>query len=338
MTALTEFERLEAPGIWYPSPEAQRQDVILSVGDATLVISDHREMALAHWSLAALERVNPGQRPAQYIPGPDAAERLEIDDDTMVRAIEKVRRAVRRQQPHPGRLRFSVGLGVGTTIIALAIFWMPDAVIGYTASLVPPAKQGAIGKDILERVQRVSGQPCAAPNGLRALELLANRLSVAAPPDIVVLRSGVKSTAHLPGRIILLNRAIVEDHESPDVAAGYLLAEMERADTSGALQPVLRGVGLWATLRLMTTGDIPPAALAVYAEGLFSQNPDPVMPGRLLSRFANAQIPATPYAYAEDISGETTIQLIEADPVPADQGVPVLSDGNWVALQSICED
>ncbi|MEM9788153.1 MAG: hypothetical protein AAF801_16775, partial [Pseudomonadota bacterium] len=91
MTALTDYQRLEATAVWYPAQDAQRRDVVVGLGDASLTVTDHRDVALAHWSLAAIERVNPGRQPAVYAPAADAPERVEIHDDEMVKAIEKVR-------------------------------------------------------------------------------------------------------------------------------------------------------------------------------------------------------------------------------------------------------
>lgn len=54
MTALKEYERLESGGLWRMTPQDQRRDVIVSFGDATLVISDSANRALSHWSLAVL--------------------------------------------------------------------------------------------------------------------------------------------------------------------------------------------------------------------------------------------------------------------------------------------
>ncbi len=54
MTALTEYDRLECAAVWRAAPEAQRRDVFVSVGDATLVITDNADRVLAHWSLAAV--------------------------------------------------------------------------------------------------------------------------------------------------------------------------------------------------------------------------------------------------------------------------------------------
>lgn len=48
MTALTQYQRLEATGIWRKSAEAQRLDVIISIGESSLVITDINEKPLAH--------------------------------------------------------------------------------------------------------------------------------------------------------------------------------------------------------------------------------------------------------------------------------------------------
>ena len=56
----------------------------------------------------------------------------------------------------------------------------------------------------------------------------------------------------------------------------------------------------------------------------------------LLAEFARTAIPSTPYAYALDITGETTIGLIEADPMAGRVLEPVLNDRDWVRLQNIC--
>ncbi|MEO0701216.1 MAG: hypothetical protein AAFY80_03655 [Pseudomonadota bacterium] len=336
MTALTEYQRLEATGIWYPAPDGQRRDVVVGLGDASLTITDHRDTALAHWSLAAIERVNPGRHPAVYGPAADAPERVEIDDDTMVKAIEKVRRAVERTRPHPGRLRSRLVAIAVAGSVAAAIFWLPGALVRYTASILPEASRAALGQSLRDDLTRVSGAPCNAPLGAQALGALVDRLSPHVLPQLNVVPGGVRETAHLPGGILLMNRAIVEDHESPDVVAGYLLAETERAVQMDPVLELLQHAGIGAALKLLTTGTMPDQVLAAYAEHLLTAEQAPLDLLALLPRFAAAGIPATPYAYAVDISGEATITLIEADPVPVSAAAPLISDDQWVALQNIC--
>jgi hypothetical protein len=55
-----------------------------------------------------------------------------------------------------------------------------------------------------------------------------------------------------------------------------------------------------------------------------------------LSFFEAAQVPSTPYAYARDITGETVLGLIEADPMSGQSPEPILRDRDWVLLQNIC--
>lgn len=336
MTALKKFERLESPGIWRASPDSQRRDVIVSVGDATLTLSDQTDSALAHWSLPAVERLNPGKRPALFKPGADATETLELTDNTMIRAIAKVQKAIERRRPHPGRLRLTL-LGAGVLLgAALALFWLPGAMIAYTASVVPAAKRAAIGEDLLANIRRVSGKPCDTVLGQRALQRVHQRLFPSRAGRIVVLTGGVQQAQHLPGNIILLNRGLVEDYEDPAVPAGFALAEDQRARQYDPLLRLLREVGLAPTFKLLTTGDIPDGTLSAYAENLLSSTPDAVSDAAMLARFQDAVIRSSPYAYALDISGESTIGLIEADPVNSSAARAILSDNEWVSLQGIC--
>ena len=103
MTALDRYVRLESDALWRAAPDAQRRDVLIAFGDATLVISDQAGRPLAHWSLPALIRQNPDKNPAVYVPDEDGSELLEISDATMIDAIEEVRKALAKAQPHPGK-------------------------------------------------------------------------------------------------------------------------------------------------------------------------------------------------------------------------------------------
>jgi len=338
MTALNEFERLECSGVWRASSEAQRRDVIVSIGNATLVISDQQDIALSHWSLPAVERVNPGQRPAQLRPGPESAETLELLDDTMIAAIAKVQTAIRRRRPHPGRLRFWIVTGISLAVLGFLVFWLPNAMIRYTASVVPAATRSNIGQSILENINRVSGAQCATEPGSRALSLLSQRLLGPDQVTLVVLSGGIRSTGHLPGGIIFLDRSLVEDFEDPEVVAGFILAEDARRKSSDPLTRMLDELGFYAVFRLLTTGRIPPESLAAYGESLLTAPQLQIPDDTLLDSFGKAGIRSSPYAYAVDISGETTISLIEADPIDAKDVRRVLDDGDWVSLQEICGD
>lgn len=335
MTALKKYARLEATGLWRATPEEQRREVIVSIGDATLIITDMKDQALTHWSLAAVERANPGKRPAIFHPDGDPGETVELPDaeTEMVEAIETLRRAIEKSRPKPGRLRW-MGMVLSILLVGwLAVFWLPGALQDHTLTVVPKVKRDEIGKALLGRIERVSGAVCADTGGLAALAILSSRLQAG---PIAVLPDMTQDSLHLPGDLILLNRSVVEDFEEPDVAAGYIVTELTLRDASDPLRDLLEVVGLRENFRLLTTGEISPKALDTYAENLMTQPaPAPDLAAQL-ARFEYAALRSTPYAYARDITGETTLAMIEGDPMHGKLTEPLISDANWLRLQAIC--
>ena len=335
MTALKKYARIEGAGLWRASPDAQRRDVIVSMGDATLTVTDLKDQPLAHWSLAAVARANPGLFPAIYHPDGDPGETLELaeTETQMIEAIETLRQAINRARPKPGRLRWlGVTLSV-VAIVALALFWLPKAMQDHTLRVVPPAKRASIGAALLERIERVSGPACKDTAGRAALGRLGTRLNAG---KLVVLQDMTRTGLHLPGGLIVLDHSVIEDYEEPDVAAGYVLTELAHRTARDPLRDMLSVVDLRENFRLLTTGNVAPAALDAYARHLMVQTPPPPDLALHLSRFERAQVRSTPYAYAVDITGETTLPLIEGDPMYGKLTEPLLSDATWLRLQNIC--
>ena len=342
MTALNRYQRLESTGLWRPTPDAQRREVIVGFRDTTLILSDPKtEMALSHWSLPAIYRVNPGAVPAMFCPDdPETTptESLEITDPEMVAALETVRVTLIRRRPRPGRVRGLVVVSVLTALTCAAIFWLPDAMIRHTAQVLPQATRFKIGKMALADLVRLTGSPCASPLGKRAAATLAQRLTSAGVGEIDIVRDGVTAAVGLPGGIVLLNHALVETPPDAETAAGYALAETSRAAVADPMVPLLGYAGIVATLRLLTSGELPATALDGYAEVLLRQSPTEIDTERLLERFAQVNLSSAAYARAIDPTGETTLALIEADPFKGQSPVTILPDRDWISLQGICTD
>ncbi len=337
MTALSDYQRLESGGIWRSDSDAQRRDVNVSFGDATLVISDQNNRPIAHWSLPAVERLNVGKRPAVFSPDGTDEETLEIEDDTMIDALEKVRKTVARRRPRPGRLRaLSVAFSLGCVAL-LGMFWLPNAAVTHTVSVVPEVKRVEIGETLFENMTRITGPACRSGFALQALEQLRQRLIPTVPVrKFVVVASGVETVMSLPGNLIVLNAGLIEDHEDPAVVAGYVLTAQTAQTEEQKLRSLLEKSGLRNTFRLLTTGAIPDEALSAYSEILVTEDTPEPNTETVLSNFKSAEISATPYAYARDISGETTLDLIEADPYSTASPNPILTDEQWLQLQNIC--
>ena len=332
MTALTEFERLEAPALWRPGAGEQRRDVVVSLGEATLAIYAMDETPLAHWSLPAVERRNPGDMPAIFAPGPEAAETLEIDDQLMIDSIARVDRAIRRRLPRPGILRSVIFASALLAFGALGVFWLPGALIRHAVLVAPPAVRADTGARLLEEVTRLTGPACNDPGARAALDTLSRRLIGEGRGRIVVLRTERDGAIALPGGIIAVGQPVIDNHDEPGVVAGHILAAAESARQNDPIARLLNASGADAALRLMTTGEVSRRDLRAYAERLLTE-PTPDVPAEgLLARFEEAKV--SPRAYAATLEdGQMANALIGGGP---DDAAPVLSDGAWVALQTIC--
>ena len=336
MTALDQFARLECTGLWRENENAQRLEVIVSLGEATIVINHKLGGALAHWSLPAVERISTNGSAAVFKPGPDAEEELELDDETMIDGIAQVQRALQARRVHPGRLRGILFILFLAILIAGGTLWFPSALVHYTASIVPSSKRIEIGSEILTQIHRITGGECSAEDAKPSLNKLAKRVGLSSTQRIAVLAGGTRMTAHLPGGLLLAHRELVEDFDTPETLAGFLVAENLRFRHGDPLVQVLESSGIAVTFRLLTSGEIPPHAFRDYGEKVMSETESELGQTELVSAFAQASVPTTPYAYGLDPTGETTFFLIEADPF-ANTGVPdILDDSGWVSLQSIC--
>lgn len=336
MVALKKYDRIEASGLWRPDADAQRREVIVVLGDATLTIKTMTDQPLAHWSIAALARANPGRMPARFHPDGDPHEELELGETEtdMIEALDMLRRAIDRARPRPGRLRWmGIAVSVSAALYA-ALFWLPGAMQNHTLRVVPHVARAEIGQALLQRIQRVTGPACGTSANTSTLARLGTRLDA---PHLAVMRGGFERVLHLPGDQIVLSRRLVEDFEEPDVVGGFILAAQTAARLRDPLRDVLDHGGTYATFRLLTTGQLDPEVLDAYAEDVLILARQDIPNSELLARFAQAELRTTPYAYALDVTGETVLPLIEADPMKNAPRNPLMNDADWLRLQAICE-
>lgn len=335
MTALDRFIRLESGGLWREDKDSQRREVTVSFGKATLVLADGAGRAITHWSMPAIQRLNPGTRPALYAADNDAIETLEIEDDLMVDAIEEVRKALIAVQPNPGRLRGYLTAATFGAFVVAGLVWAPGAMREKAIEVVPDAKRQEIGVAILGHYQRLTGSTCRNAQGSTALAQLHARLFGAeVEGQLVVVQGLAQGAAALPGGLIIIDRHLVENYDDPAVVAGFVLAAAapEQAGQD-LLQDLLNSSPLSATMSLLTTGDMTEQALQTKAQSLQAGDTLDFTPADLRAAFAEASIPPTPYLSQSEASAATRAAF---DGFTVPRAAPILDDGAWVRLQSIC--
>lgn len=341
MTALHQYTRLEAEALWHPPGEDAPREVIVSIGDATLMVSDLNDNPLTHWSLAALVRSNPGDFPARYHPNGDHDETLSFAqaEQEMVTAIETLQNAITRGRPQLGwfarNRRLVVGLVLGAVLAGL-LLWLPFFLPRHAARVVPQVKREEIGAALLGEITRRVGPVCDEAGGAAALGRLSQRLGTG---RLMVVSEGVAVSVHLPGQMLLLNQSIFVGHDDPEIAAGQVLAEELHARARDPMLALLERGGLRESLHLLTTGSLRAQTIARHAEFILAGHES--TPGqedvqRLRDGFAAARLRTTPYALSGYVPPEVGAALKAGDPFPEGTPIPILTDTDWIRLQNIC--
>ena len=328
MTALEGIERFETVALWREAADAQRREVYVAIGEAELVVEDKSGTALSHWSLPALELVNPGEMPARYVPAPGAGEELEIAEPEMVAALERLASAVAMGRRRPGALRRAlIGLALGF-VAGLVAIWLPGAMRDQAARVMPAPQRADIGQRMLTELTALTGPPCDAILGAEALDILEARLVPATDMRIAVLRDLPQPALALPGELFVLSDGILVTQDDPAVAAGYLLATSLSARLDPPLRAFLDGLGPIELMRLLASGEVSDDAIAARVEALLLSDPALADPELLRAGFDAAGLPWEPFARDAGLPpGEPP-----ATPVP-----PVLDDTTWLSLQGICD-
>ncbi|MDD7969766.1 hypothetical protein [Roseinatronobacter alkalisoli] len=344
-TALKKYHKLEGMGLWSGAVEEQRREVVVSFGDATLVIMDSRSMhVLSHWSLAAIERLNPGKRPALFSPDGDASEVLELDEDLLIDALKELHAALAPPKGLIERLRVPIMGALSLLVLGLGAFLLPPALVDHTASVVPMAKRTEIAERLLAELRQTGATQCQSSLGTNALGILQRRL-FDAPARLVILRDlslEAPRIQHLPGRLFVVDARLVDQAESVEALAGALVLAGARAAADDPLRPLLRHAGVFSTFRLLTSGELRPNAIRGYARAVL--NAPVAVPdiAAIQARFERLELSPGPLlANATPLDpalGQISDQLrADMDTLTQSPRGALLNDGQWVSLLNICD-
>ncbi len=302
MTALEKYVRLEALGLWRESAKAEPREVVVSFGNATLVLTDLADRPLGHWALAGAQAAGRTADGATiYSMTLEGDETLVLRDPEMIAAIAAVSRAYRRAPvTAPPRPRFPVGLAVAALGVAGALVYGPDLARDLAIRMVPSEQAEEFGDRMLIGLQDTRGALCADPAGMRALSHLSDRVAGGAPLRVLDL-GGAGPVAVLPGPTVLIDRRALGAAGSPDELAGWISAALGADPAGRPVRELMRSAGTMANLRYILTGEITDPALGAAAMATLAAPPA-----------AEGFVPA------------------------AGQAAAPLTDQDWVALQGIC--
>jgi len=338
-TALKKFERLESLALWRSEPDAHRREVTLSFGMSSLIITDHAERPLGHWSLATIERLNPGGSPALYAPDSEASETLEIEDNLMVEARETVRKAIGRKRPKRGRLRLTIALSASVLIVAAVFLALPKTLRDQASRSLPSATRAEISQLINEELWKTTGRPCSTAFSENAIIRLQERLfEPSSANQITFVKFAGDDVWELPDGTFVVGSALVEDFDTPHIVAGFIAAAILEAERTPAIDAFVNSLRVVELIDLLTSGTVSGQAAARFARQMITA-PSALKVDDAFIDFAQEKELALSALIGAVTPLEGSSEVLN-EAVNNNQAVatPIMSDGDWVALQAICED
>lgn len=328
MTALEQYIRLEAPGRWREHDGADWREVLVSFGNATLVLSDFGEEPLTHWALAAVERIVHEEGRAVYTPDAATREVLEVDDETMIEAIAQVSSYARaRNEAAPRRrLRRPVLFGGTLAVLLGVVLFGPQLLRDRAFTLISPEQAEVVSEAMRSALP---GRRCTTPEGQASLTAVSAR--VGGGRRVEVRSWQTPALALLPDGTILLSREVIEEAATAAGVAGWIALGAVAGPDASPLHGWVQGLGTTDLIRFLSTGDVPASAIAGLARAL------PQSDALVGDRHAEA---AFALLQSRDIRpGPLADALGRPRPDAPVAPRPVLGlDRDWVALQNICEN
>ena len=324
MTALDQYIRLEAEALWSEAPGADPRPVVVSFGNASLVVSDFNDAPVAHWTLAATRIVKREGEDVIYAPDDTDSETLRISDSLFVDAIRAVSAStVSHPTPKRWKLKAFV-LAFLCLLIALAII-VPRQIRGWVAGHVSHEQLVLISDEILDRADFGFCSEVRADEALSELETVVLRTGDAEVSIADIPATGI---VRLPDGRAIIDVSVLERGGSADGFAGWLALAANLSDDMDALDNFINSSSTFWALRFVFTGELDDHELDQMAEYSLQNAtlPDPDAVAKALARLEAAGISPTAFRASINLPEEQVNGPFR----------PALGDQDWLALQTIC--
>ena len=327
--------------MWREAPDAQRREVVLSLGRTALLVKDLNDNVLAHWDLHAIDRLNPNQFPAIYSPGATESETIEITDPHMIDAID-VFHAISHKPMRRSRLRKRFAFACFAVIIATGAYFgmtlLPNALEDQAVLVTPQVRIQSIDNSLLSAISMVDGSECDSRISAVVLGTLTGAVALDTRIKVGFAEIGERQSVHLPGGMILLDRSLLGPDSDPELAASFILLEHAASRDRRQFRELIRFAGSWHTMAFLLGREFPARVLHEFAPKILAQSPSLEGSEHLLALFSNAGLSSIPLAEAiglESPLGEALSQAEETGAQGSGNG-PIVDMADWNLLREAC--
>lgn len=260
-------------------------------------------------------------------------------------------------------------LVLAVAAVLVVFFFILPRMADTLATLIPIEREIAFGQSVVAQMERFLGGGtlgalhCDGDEGREALETLMDRLTADQPLEydivVTVFDHPMVNAFAAPGGQVVLLRGLLEEASGPDAVAGVVAHEIGHVETRDATRLSLRAAGS-AGLLSMVLGDFAGAAVVVViAEQLLSSaytreaeaaadafalamlNTANISSEGFAEFFEFVQMIDSPIDLPEYLASHPAAESREAQARQNAEGQystwPSLSEGEWEALQSICD-
>ncbi len=227
MTAIDKYTRLEALGQWRENPDQPPREVVVSFGNATLVLADLDENPLCHWAMAATSLLSLSGTKAVYTPDTEGFETLEIDDSEMVEAIAKVSRAAATIDHKKPWFRWFLFAFLVATFAAM-FYMAPSVLRGQAVRMTGPESARKLGTDMLATLNT---DICREPRSDVARELFQSRVFPDGRTLLVIVRNRPPASV-FPGGVVVISSSTLQSMQSPTELAALTTALAAKSEAT----------------------------------------------------------------------------------------------------------
>jgi predicted Zn-dependent protease len=362
---------ISGTGIFFDGNTSARQDVVVELTPAALLVRNPRREILAQWPYAEIDQILSADQVLRLGRGRASLARLEIHDPAFAAAIDDMSLPVDRTGTVQRRMNMKVAVLVVVAVASLgsmALFALP-AIATRLTPLLPIGVERKLGQAVDAQLRASLGSGSSLPlecgeadgekAGRLALQALVGRLEAAStlplPLRAGVLRRRETNAIALPGGQIYVFEGLIAKAETPDELAGVIAHEIGHVAHRDGAKSVLETAGL-SFLFGMLFGDFvgggaivvaarsvlqssysreAEAAADAYGVGLMNNvGADSEALGKFLLRVSELH-GSGPAILSDHPQTEKRAAAIHSLAKPG-SGKPLIDGAQWMALKNIC--
>ena len=229
MTALKKYTRLEAPGIWLESMDAEPLEVLVSLGKSSLIIYDYEDNPLTHWSLSTLKLISQNAEMIVFSTTLEGLEKLKIEDVYMKDALLHFINEPTQEKSNKRLIRNVTTLILFFLLCSLLII-IPPKLSDLVKTVISEHHEAQIIDSHFKNHLRKNGQICSSPLTKEVITRILKKIGdTEGRLNIEIIKNQNADAIHFPGGNLLISIALLQSIDNIASFTNLLQTELVKA-------------------------------------------------------------------------------------------------------------